>query len=81
MDLHAMSPAESLKSVLAPIWTPITLRCTGGGALRSSVDGLRPRAGQSATCGRGRVLLCAEAGRSASGGRTVHEGGTFANNT
>jgi hypothetical protein len=53
MDLHAMSPVESLKSVLASIWTPITSRCIGSGALRSSVDGLQPRAGQSATCGRG----------------------------
>jgi hypothetical protein len=36
IGLHAMSPVESLKSVLAPIRTLITAMRTGGGALCGS---------------------------------------------
>jgi hypothetical protein len=38
-----MSPAESPKSVLAPIWAPITVMSTDGGALCGGADGLRAR--------------------------------------
>jgi hypothetical protein len=48
IDLHAMSLVESPKSVLAPIWAPITVMCTGGGALYVNMDGPQPRAGRSA---------------------------------
>jgi hypothetical protein len=50
-----MSPAESLKSVLAPIRAPITAMRTGGGALYTGADGLRPGAERSATWHRARV--------------------------
>jgi hypothetical protein len=53
IDLYAMSPAESLKSVLATIWVPITTMSTDGGALRGSADGLRPRAERSETWRKG----------------------------
>jgi hypothetical protein len=56
MDLHALSPAELPKSVLALIWVPITARCASGGALYGSVDGPRSRIGQSAIYGRSGVF-------------------------
>jgi hypothetical protein len=50
-----LSPAESLKSVLASIRAPITALRTCGGALCTGVDGPRPGAGRSVTWRRARV--------------------------
>jgi hypothetical protein len=55
IGLYVMSPAESLKSVLAPIRTPITALRTGGGALCTGADFPWPGAGWSATWHRARV--------------------------
>jgi hypothetical protein len=53
MDLHALSPAESPKSVLASIWTAITARC---GALCDSADGPRPTAGAGSSLRQSRIV-------------------------
>jgi hypothetical protein len=44
-------PVESPKSVLAPIWVPITIGCTSGGALCGNMDGPRPGAEVGLPCG------------------------------
>jgi hypothetical protein len=64
MGLYVMSPVESQKSVLAPIWAPLIALKTGGGALCTGTDGPWPGAGRSATWRRARVLcLTSRCGR------------------
>jgi hypothetical protein len=44
-DPDTYSPAESPKSVLAPIWALITTMITSGGALCRGADGPQPGTG------------------------------------
>jgi hypothetical protein len=53
IDAHEISPAESLKSVLAPIWSLITTMSTDDTALYGSADSPRPRTGRSVTWRKG----------------------------
>jgi hypothetical protein len=65
IDLHAMSPMDLPKSVLALIWAPITMMCTGGGAHYGSADGWWPKAGA-------RVFANKPDGLRLMDGRSVH---------
>jgi hypothetical protein len=70
-----MSSLESPKSVLAPIWLPITAMSTGGIVICGGVDGPRSSVETRVSVRR--------AGRSAHGGRTVRacvEATEFTNN-
>jgi hypothetical protein len=53
IGLHVISPVESPKSVLVPIWTAITVMRTGGGAPYGGTDGPWPGVGRSVTWRRG----------------------------